>query len=91
MQVRVRSAEQTRHYVTHALSLFREKGHRSVVLKAMGKAINRLVAVGGYLLAVTGREGDDAMGMGWGVGGLTADYCRVLRLSSARRGTGLSI
>ncbi len=57
VQVRVRSAEQTRHYVTHALSLFREKGHRSVVLKAMGKAINRLVAVGGYWLAVAGTAG----------------------------------
>jgi hypothetical protein len=45
-QVRVRSTEQTRNYVSHALGLLREKEFRTVVLKAMGKAINKTVAIG---------------------------------------------
>ncbi|GIL92419.1 hypothetical protein Vretifemale_19989, partial [Volvox reticuliferus] len=44
-EVRVRSTEQTRFYVSLGLNLLREKGHRAVVLKAMGKAINKTVAI----------------------------------------------
>lgn len=36
-------------YVSYALSLLQDKGHSSVVLKAMGRAINKTVAIGeGY-------------------------------------------
>ncbi|PNG99593.1 Ribonuclease P protein subunit p25-like protein [Tetrabaena socialis] len=44
-EVRVRSGEAPRFYVKLAIGLFRDKGHRVVVLKAMGKAINKTVAI----------------------------------------------
>ncbi|KAG2437455.1 hypothetical protein HXX76_006105 [Chlamydomonas incerta] len=44
-EIRVRSTEPPRIYVSQALSLLKDKGHRTIVIKAMGKAINKTVAI----------------------------------------------
>jgi DNA-binding protein len=46
MQVRVTSTNKVRNYISYAVALLEEKGHSSVVLKAMGQAINKAVVVG---------------------------------------------
>ncbi len=35
-----------RNYISYALSLFHEKGHPTILLRAMGRAINKAVAIG---------------------------------------------
>lgn len=35
-----------RNYITYALTLLQEKGHTSVILKAMGRAINKTITIG---------------------------------------------
>jgi DNA-binding protein len=44
--VRITAINKVRNYISYAMSLLEEKGHSSVVLKAMGKAINKTVVVG---------------------------------------------
>lgn len=44
-EVRIMASNKMRNYITYALTLFKEKGHRSVVLKAMGRAINKTVTI----------------------------------------------
>lgn len=45
-EVRITAAGKTRNYISYATILFTEKGLTSIVLKAMGKAINKTVTVG---------------------------------------------
>lgn len=45
-QVRIMSVNKVRNYISYAVALLEEKGHSSVVLKAMGQAINKAVVVG---------------------------------------------
>lgn len=45
-QVRITAQNKVRNYITYAMALLEEKGYPSVVLKAMGKAINKAVVVG---------------------------------------------
>lgn len=45
-EVRITAAGKTRNYISYATNLLTEKGHASVVLKAMGKAINKTVTIG---------------------------------------------
>ena len=45
-QVRITSQGKSRSYISYGTSLLSEKGHSSVVLKAMGKAINKTVTIG---------------------------------------------
>lgn len=45
-QVRIMATNKMRNYITYALTLLQEKGHTSVVLKAMGRAINKTVTIG---------------------------------------------
>ena len=45
-QVRITSVNKVRNYISYAVALLEEKGHSSVVLKAMGQAINKAVVVG---------------------------------------------
>jgi DNA-binding protein len=45
-QVRITAVNKVRNYISYAMSLLEEKGHSSVVLKGMGKAINKTVVVG---------------------------------------------
>lgn len=45
-QVRITSQGKSRSYISYGTSLLTEKGHSSVVLKAMGKAINKTVTIG---------------------------------------------
>ncbi|KAG1661226.1 hypothetical protein FOA52_008271 [Chlamydomonas sp. UWO 241] len=44
-EVRVLSNNHMRSYISHAMGLLNEKGHDEVVLKAMGRAINKTVAI----------------------------------------------
>ncbi|KAK9816442.1 hypothetical protein WJX72_000280 [[Myrmecia] bisecta] len=44
-EVRIMAAGKMRNYITYATALVTEKGHTSVVLKAMGRAINKTVTV----------------------------------------------
>lgn len=46
LQVRITSVNKVRNYISYAVALLDEKGHSSVVLKAMGQAINKAVVVG---------------------------------------------
>jgi Alba len=46
LQVRITAVNKVRNYITYAMLLLEEKGHSAVVLKAMGKAINKSVIVG---------------------------------------------
>lgn len=46
LQVRLTAVNKVRNYISYAMALLEEKGHSSVVLKAMGKAINKTVVVG---------------------------------------------
>lgn len=46
MQVRITSVNKVRNYISYAVALLEEKGHSSVILKAMGQAINKAVVVG---------------------------------------------
>jgi hypothetical protein len=46
LQVRITAVNKVRNYISYAMSLLEEKGHSSVVLKGMGKAINKTVVVG---------------------------------------------
>jgi hypothetical protein len=45
-QVRITAVNKVRNYISYAMSLLEEKGHSAVVLKGMGKAINKTVVVG---------------------------------------------
>jgi hypothetical protein len=54
LQVRITSQGKSRSYISYGTSLLAEKGHSSVVLKAMGKAINKTVTIG---VCVGGCEG----------------------------------
>jgi hypothetical protein len=45
-EVRITAAGKTRNYISYATNLLTQKGHTSVVLKAMGKAINKTVTIG---------------------------------------------
>lgn len=51
-QVRITSINKVRNYISYAAALLEEKGHTSVVLKAMGQAINKAVVVGETLAAL---------------------------------------
>lgn len=44
--MRITAAGKTRNYISYATALLTEKGHSAVVLKAMGKAINKTVTIG---------------------------------------------
>jgi hypothetical protein len=46
VQVRIQSQNKVRNYISYAVALLEEKGHSSVILKAMGQAINKAVVVG---------------------------------------------
>lgn len=46
MQVRITSQGKSRNYISYGTTLLTEKGHTSVILKAMGKAINKTVTIG---------------------------------------------
>jgi DNA-binding protein len=46
LQVRITAVNKVRNYISYAMALLEEKGHSSVVLKGMGKAINKTVVVG---------------------------------------------
>ena len=46
LQVRVMAARNLRGYVAYAKSLIEEKGHSSVVIRAMGRAIYKVVVIG---------------------------------------------
>jgi hypothetical protein len=50
LQVRITAVNKVRNYISYAMSLLEEKGHSSVVLKGMGKAINKTVVVGECML-----------------------------------------
>lgn len=43
------SSGRMRHYVQYGLTLLQEKGHASILLRAMGRAINKSVAIGEWL------------------------------------------
>lgn len=45
-QVRITSVSKVRNYISYAVALLEEKGHSSVILKAMGSAINKAVVIG---------------------------------------------
>jgi hypothetical protein len=49
--VRITSQGKSRSYISYGTSLLTEKGHTSVVLKAMGKAINKTVTIGAALVS----------------------------------------
>jgi DNA-binding protein len=53
-QVRITSVNKVRNYISYAVALLEEKGHTSVVLKAMGSAINKAVVVGAWQAVVCG-------------------------------------
>lgn len=40
------ASNKMRNYITYAISLLQEKGHTSLILKAMGRAINKTVSIG---------------------------------------------
>lgn len=44
-EIRITSSGKTRSYITYAVQAFQEKKHDSVVLKAMGRAINKAVTI----------------------------------------------
>lgn len=44
-EVRITAAGKARAYISFAYSLLEEKGHSTIVLRAMGKAINKAVAI----------------------------------------------
>lgn len=44
-EVRITAVNKVRNYISYAMALLEEKGHSSVVLKGMGKAINKTVVV----------------------------------------------
>lgn len=45
-QVRITSQGKSRSYISYGTNLLTDKGHTSVVLRAMGKAINKTVTIG---------------------------------------------
>lgn len=45
-QVRIVASNPLKTYISHALSLLNDKGHSTVVLRSMGRAINKTVAIG---------------------------------------------
>jgi DNA-binding protein len=45
-QVRVLANNHMRSYISHAMGLLNDKGHDEVVFRAMGRAINKTVAIG---------------------------------------------
>jgi hypothetical protein len=47
-QIRIMAAGKPRAYCASGLELLREKGHRTVLIKAMGRAINKAVTVGAW-------------------------------------------
>lgn len=44
--MRISSSSKMRAYIAYALTLLQEKGHRSVTLSALGRAITKAVTVG---------------------------------------------
>ena len=46
LQVRIVASNPLKTYISHALSLLNDKGHSTVVLRSMGRAINKTVAIG---------------------------------------------
>lgn len=44
-EVRIMATNKMRNYISYALTLLQDKGHRSVQLKAMGRAINKTVTI----------------------------------------------
>jgi len=44
-EIRVTTQGKMRNYISYATNLFKEKGHASIVLKAMGRAINKTVTI----------------------------------------------
>eukprot|EP00877_Chromochloris_zofingiensis_P009123 jgi/Chrzof1/4464/Cz14g14070.t1 len=44
-EVRIMATNKMRNYITYALTLLQEKGHTSVILKAMGRAINKTITI----------------------------------------------
>ncbi|XP_012469056.1 uncharacterized protein LOC105787159 [Gossypium raimondii] len=44
-EIRISSQGSMRNYISHALTLLQEKGSNQIVFKAMGKAINKAVAI----------------------------------------------
>ena len=46
MQVRVLATQPMKAHIAYALALLQENGHQTVVLKAMGRAINKTVGIG---------------------------------------------
>ncbi len=46
MQVRILATQPMKAHIAYALALLREKGHSTIVLKAMGRAINKTVGIG---------------------------------------------
>ncbi|XAR64219.1 hypothetical protein NMG60_11024478 [Bertholletia excelsa] len=44
-EIRITSQGRTRNYITYAMSLLQDKGSTEIVLKAMGRAINKTVAI----------------------------------------------
>jgi DNA-binding protein len=44
--VRIQAMNKVRTYITYAMNLLDDKGHSSVVLMALGQAINKAVVVG---------------------------------------------
>lgn len=55
--MRITSQGKSRSYISYGTTLLSEKGHSSVVLKAMGKAINKTVTIGGRQQQGRGRTG----------------------------------
>lgn len=45
------SSGKMRLFITHGLSLLQEKGLKTIQLKAMGRAINKTVAIGEFSFA----------------------------------------
>lgn len=62
-QVRITAVNKVRNYIAYAMNLLDDKGHSSVVLKAMGKAINKSVIVGAPPAAASAACGPPAAGV----------------------------
>ena len=45
-QVRITASNPLKTYISYALALLNEKGHSTIVLRSMGRAINKTVAIG---------------------------------------------
>jgi hypothetical protein len=55
-QIRVTSQGKSRNYISYGTNLLTDKGYSFLVLKAMGKAINKTVTIGapgGWLVPTT--------------------------------------